>query len=283
MSDIKIVIDGKEVQVPNGSTVLDGAKILGITIPTLCHLDLHDTKMVNQTASCRVCVVEIEGRRNLAPSCATPAVEGMVIKTNTMRVLETRKTVTELILSDHPKDCLTCSQSGECELQDLSEMIGIRNISITGKEQSTYKKDHSTSIIRDMDKCIMCRRCETMCNEVQEVGALSGINRGFNAVVATAFELPLTETVCTHCGQCVAVCPVGALSEHDQTWDVVEALANPDKTVIVQVAPAVRVALGEEFGHEPGTIVTGKMVAALRQIGFDQVFDTDFSNTNHFC
>lgn len=277
MSDIKIVIDGKEIQVAKGSTVLEAAKSLNITIPTLCHLDLHDTKMVNQTASCRVCVVEVEGRRNLAPACATPVVDGMVIKTNTMRVLEARKTVTELILSDHPKDCLTCSQSGECELQDLAEMIGLREISITGTEQSTYKSDYSTSIIRDMDKCIMCRRCETMCNKVQEVGALSGINRGFDAVVAPAFELPLTETVCTHCGQCVAVCPVGALSENDHTWEVVEALADPDKTVVVQVAPAVRVAIGEEFGEEPGAIVTPKMVTALRQLGFDKVFDTDFA------
>ena len=277
MSEVRIVIDGKEIMVEKGTTVLEAAKKLNITIPTLCHLDLHDTKMVNQTASCRVCVVEIEGRRNLAPSCATPVVDGMVVKTNTMRVLDARKTVVELILSDHPKDCLTCSQSGECELQDLAEMIGIREIGITGTAQSTYKKDYSTSIIRDMDKCIMCRRCETMCNEVQEVGALSGINRGFDAVVATAFELPLTETVCTHCGQCVAVCPVGALSEHDHTWDVVEALACPDKTVVVQVAPAVRVALGEEFDQEPGSVVTPKMVAALKQLGFDQVFDTDFA------
>lgn len=277
MSDIKLIIDNKEVTVPANSTVLEAARELGITIPTLCHLDLHDTKMVNQTASCRVCVVEIDGRRNLAPACATPVTPGMVIKTNTMRVLEARKTVTEMILSDHPKECLTCSKSGSCELQDLSEMLGIREIRITGDAQSTYKKDYSTSIIRDMDKCIMCRRCETMCNKVQEVGALSGINRGFNAVVATAFELPLTETVCTHCGQCVAVCPVGALSEHDHTWAVVEALADPTKRVIVQVAPAVRVALGEEFGNEPGTIVTGKMVTALKQLGFDHVFDTDFA------
>ncbi len=277
MSDVNIVIDGKKITVPKNSTVLEAAKELGITIPTLCHLDLHDTKMVNQTASCRVCVVEVDGRRNLAPSCATPVVEGMVIRTNTMRVLEARKTVTELILSDHPKDCLTCAQSGTCELQDLTEMIGLREIRVTGNAQSTYKKDYSTSIIRDMDKCIMCRRCETMCNDVQEVGALSAINRGFDAVVATAFELPLTETVCTHCGQCVAVCPVGALSEADHTWSVVEAIACPDKTVIVQVAPAVRVAIGEEFGEEPGAIVTPKMVTALKQLGFDQVFDTDFA------
>jgi len=276
MSTITINIDGKEIQVEKGSTVLEASLQLGITIPTLCHLDLHDTKMVNQTASCRVCVVEVEGRRNLAPACATPVVDGMVIRTNTVRVLEARKTVVEMILSDHPKECLTCSQSGECELQDLAEMIGLREIRITGNAQSTYKEDYSTSIIRDMDKCIMCRRCETMCNDVQEVGALSGINRGFDSVVATAFELPLVETVCTHCGQCVAVCPVGALSENDHTWEVIEALACPDKTVIVQVAPAVRVALGEEFGHEPGTIVTDKMVTALRTLGFDQVFDTDF-------
>jgi len=277
MSDVNIVIDGKEIVVPKGSTVLEAAKELGITIPTLCHLDLHDTKMVNQTASCRVCVVEVDGRRNLAPSCATPVVEGMVIKTNTIRVMEARKTVVELILSDHPKDCLTCAQSGSCELQDLSEMIGLREIRITGDAQSTYKKDISRSIIRDMDKCIMCRRCETMCNDVQEVGALSAINRGFDSVVATAFELPLAETVCTHCGQCVAVCPVGALSEADHTWEVVEALANPEKTVIVQVAPAVRVAIGEEFGEDPGTIVTPQLVTALRSLGFDQVFDTDFA------
>lgn len=277
MSDINLVIDGKEVQVPAGSTVLDAAKKLGVKIPTLCHLDLHDTKMVNQTASCRVCVVEVAGRRNLAPSCATPALDGMVIRTNTIRVLEARKTVVELILSDHPKDCLTCSQAGECELQDLAEMIGLRKVDITGNSVSTYKMDHSMSIIRNMDKCIMCRRCETMCNDVQEVGALSAINRGFEAVVATAFELPLSETVCTHCGQCVAVCPVGALSENDHTWKVVEALACPDKTVIVQVAPAVRVALGEEFGHEPGTVVTGQLVTALKALGFDQVFDTDFA------
>lgn len=277
MSEVKITIDGKEVHVPKGSTILDAAKKLGIDIPTLCHLDLHDTKMVNKTASCRICVVEVEGRRNLAPSCATPAVDGMVVKTNTIRVLEARKTVLELLLSDHPKDCLTCAKSGQCELQDLAEKFGVREIRVTGDSQSTYELDHSPAIIRDMDKCIMCRRCETMCNEVQTVGALSGINRGFDAVVSPAFESPLSETVCTHCGQCVAVCPVGALTENDHTWKVVEALADPDKFVVVQTAPAVRVAIGEEFGQQPGTIVTGKMVTALRSLGFDRVFDTDFA------
>ncbi|GKX30467.1 NADH:ubiquinone oxidoreductase [Vallitalea longa] len=277
MSEVKITIDGKEVHVPKGSTILDAAKKLGIDIPTLCHLDLHDTKMVNKTASCRICVVEVEGRRNLAPSCATPAVDGMVVRTNTIRVLEARKTVLELLLSDHPKDCLTCAKSGQCELQDLAEKFGVREIRVTGDSQSTYKLDHSPAIIRDMDKCIMCRRCETMCNEVQTVGALSGINRGFDAVVSPAFESPLSETVCTHCGQCVAVCPVGALTENDHTWKVVEALADPDKFVVVQTAPAVRVAIGEEFGQEPGTIVTGQMVTALKSLGFNRVFDTDFA------
>ncbi|GMQ63119.1 NADH-dependent [FeFe] hydrogenase, group A6 [Vallitalea maricola] len=277
MSEVKITIDGKEVQVPKGSTILDAAKKLGIDIPTLCHLDLHDTKMVNKTASCRICVVEVEGRRNLAPSCATPVVDGMVVRTNTIRVLEARKTVLELLLSDHPKDCLTCAKSGRCDLQDLAEKFGVREVRVTGKSQSTYKQDYSPAIIRDMDKCIMCRRCETMCNEVQTVGALSGINRGFDAVVSPAFESPLSETVCTHCGQCVAVCPVGALTENDHTWKVVEALADPDKFVVVQTAPAVRVAIGEEFGKEPGSVVTGQMVTALRSLGFDRVFDTDFA------
>lgn len=276
MSEVKIIIDGREVQVPAGSTVLQAARKVDIDIPTLCHLDLHDIKMVNKSASCRICVVEVEGRRNLAPACATPVVDGMVVKTNTVRVLEARKTVLELLLSDHPKDCLVCAKSGECDLQDLAIRFGVREVRVTGKAQSTYKKDLSPSIIRDMDKCIMCRRCETMCNEVQTVGVLSGINRGFDAVVSPAFEVPLEESTCTYCGQCVQVCPVGALVEKDQSWEVVEALADPDKVVVVQTAPAVRVALGEEFGYEPGTIVTGQMAAALRKLGFDYVFDTDF-------
>ncbi len=274
---INITIDGKKVQVPAGSTILQAAQAVGIHIPTLCHLDLHDIKMVNQTASCRICVVEVEGRRNLAPACATPVAEGMVVHSNTLKVMEARRTVLELMLSDHPKDCLTCAKSGECELQELAELFNIRNIRVSGTSMSTYKKDISPSIIRDMDKCIMCRRCETMCNQVQTVGALSAVNRGFDAVVATSFEAPLNETVCTYCGQCVQVCPVGALTEHDSTWEVVEALNDPDKIVVVQTAPAVRAALGEEFGLEPGTLVTGQMAAALRRLGFDYVFDTDFA------
>jgi len=277
MSYVKVTIDGKQVEIPTGSTVLQAAQKVGIHISTLCHLDLHDIKMVNKSASCRICVVEVEGRRNLAPACATPVFDGMEVKTNTIRVLNARRVVLELLLSDHPKDCLICPKSGDCELQDLAEKFGLREVRFKDAAQSTYRKDYSRTIIRDMDKCIMCRRCETMCNEVQTVGALSGINRGFDAVVAPAFEVNLEDSVCTHCGQCVAVCPVGALSEKDHTWSVVEELANPDKVVVVQTAPAVRAALGEEFGLEPGTLVTGKMVAALKQLGFDYVFDTDFA------
>jgi len=200
----------------------------------------------------------------------------MKVKTHTARVLNARKTVLELMLSDHPFDCLVCAKNGTCDLQKMAQDLGIRKIHYQG-EQSTYKEDYSPSIIRDMDKCIMCRRCETMCNDVQTCGVLSGINRGFEAVVAPAYEQDLEKSPCTYCGQCIAVCPTGALTEVDHSNKVVRALADPTKTVVVQTAPAVRAALGEEFGMEAGTLVTGKMVAALRRLGFDQVFDTDFA------
>jgi NADP-reducing hydrogenase subunit HndD len=212
----------------------------------------------------------------LRPACKTECAEGMAVNTHSIRVINARRTVMELILSDHPFDCLICAKSGKCDLQSLAQKLGIRSIPFKG-EQSHYKGDESPAIIREMDKCIMCRRCETACNEVQTVGVLSAINRGFNSVVAPAFEMDLDHTNCTFCGQCVAVCPTGALTEQDNTWKVMDAIVNPAKTVVVQAAPAVRAALGEEFGMEPGTLVTGKMAAALRKLGFDHVFDTDFA------
>jgi NADP-reducing hydrogenase subunit HndD len=278
MDLVKLTIDGKTVEVPKGTTLHKAAKSIGIDIPVLCYMDLKDLNIENKPGGCRICSVEVEGRRNLAPSCSTDVAEGMVVKTSSLRVMNARRTVLELILSDHPKDCLICAKSGNCELQDMAIRLGVRKI--PGQEfaeMSTYRTDTSPSIIREMDKCIMCRRCETMCNDFQTVGALSAINRGFMAVVAPAFEMNLEHSSCTYCGQCVAVCPTGALTEVDHTPNVINALNDPSKTVIVQTAPAVRAALGEEFGLEAGTLVTGKMVSALKSLGFDYVFDTDFA------
>ncbi len=276
MELIKITIDNKVVEVEKGTTILKAAQQNGIEIPTLCYMELKDLNIQNKPGGCRICVVEVEGRRNLAPSCVTECFEGMVIHTHSIRVINSRRTVLELMLSDHPFDCLICPKSGNCDLQSLAQKLGVREIHYQG-EQSTYRKDYSPSIIRDMDKCIMCRRCEMMCNDFQTVGVLSGINRGFESVVSTAFDQLLEKSVCTYCGQCIAVCPVGALTEADLTGKVIRAIANPAKKVIVQTAPAVRAALGEEFGFEPGTLVTGKMVAALRRLGFDYIFDTDWA------
>jgi NADP-reducing hydrogenase subunit HndD len=266
------------VEVPAGTTIYKAAKQLDINIPVLCYMDLKDLNIENKPGGCRICSVEVEGRRNLAPSCSTAVAEGMVVRTNSMRVINARRTVLELIISDHPKDCLSCAKSGNCDLQDMAVKLGVREI--PGQEyaeMSTYRLDTSPSIIRDLDKCIMCRRCETMCNDFQTVGALNAVNRGFEAVVAPAFEMNLEHSPCTYCGQCVAVCPTGALTEVDHTGKVIAALNDPTKTVVVQTAPAVRAALGEEFGMEPGTRVTGQMVTALKQLGFDYVFDTDFA------
>jgi len=277
LSLVTLKINNKEVQVEQGKTILDAAEKLNIKIPTLCYLNLHDKKTENKPGSCRVCVVEVEGRRNLAPACCTPATQGMVIKTNSPRALSARKTVLELLLSDHPNECLTCAKSMNCELQQLAAEYGIRNIEFSGDKSICQKEDNNYSIARDTSKCILCRRCETVCNEVQKVGAISSINRGFNTTVAPAFGTDLINTKCTFCGQCVSVCPTGALVEKDNTPKVWRALADNDKVVVVQTAPAVRAALGEEFGVEAGTSVTGKMVAALRSLGFDKVFDTDFA------
>lgn len=276
MEMINLTIDNKSIVVKKGTTILEAAASIGVDIPTLCHMHLHDMSIENKPGGCRVCVVEVKGRRNLAPACCTEATEGMEISSHSIRAINARRTIVELILSDHPSDCLVCAKSGNCELQDLAHHLGIREIHYQG-EQSHYREDTSPAIIREMDKCILCRRCETMCNEVQTVGVLSTINRGFEAVVSPAFEMNLDHSSCTYCGQCVAVCPTGALTEVDQTGAVIRALSDPEKTVVVQTAPAVRAALGEEFGLPAGTLVTGKMSAALRRLGFNYVFDTDFA------
>ncbi len=276
MEMINLTIDNKPVVVKKGTTVLEAATSIGIHIPTLCYMKLDDLNIENKPGGCRICVVEVKGRRNLAPACCTDAAEGMEISTHTIRAINARRTVMELILSDHPSDCLICAKSGNCDLQDMAHRLGIREIHYKGA-QSMYREDTSPAIIREINKCILCRRCEMMCNEVQTVGVLSAINRGFDAVVAPAFEMNLDHSVCTYCGQCVAVCPTGALTEVNHTAAVVRALYDPTKTVVVQTAPAVRAALGEEFGMEAGTLVTGKLVAALRRLGFDYVFDTDFA------
>ena len=273
---INVTIDKKALQVPEGTTILKAARMAGIDIPTLCYFELNGMNFENKPGGCRVCMVEVKGRRNLAPACATDVTEGMEVFTSSPRVLKARKTVIELILSDHPNDCLQCEKSGDCELQALATRMGIRRIPFNG-EQSTYKIDSTLSVYRDMDKCVYCRRCETMCNKFQSAGALSGVNRGFPSVVGTSFSKPLGDTSCINCGQCVQVCPVGALTLVDNIQDVLNAIADPKKTVVVQTAPAVRVALGEEFGMKPGEIVTGKMAAGLRRLGFDKVFDTDWS------
>ena len=274
--NITLKIDNREISVPKGTTILEAARELGIDIPTLCYMNLKDLCIKNAPASCRICVVEVDGRKNLAPSCATRCENGMNVHTNTMRVLNARRTVLELMLSDHPSDCLVCAKSGSCELQAVAIKLGIREIPFQGT-QTEYKVDLSPSIRRDATKCIYCRRCEMMCNDIQTVGALGAVNRGFDSVVMPAFDQALQDSECTFCGQCVAVCPVGALTELDHTNRLIKDLANPDKTVIVQTAPAVRAPLGEEFGFPAGTSVTGKMVAALRKLGFAKVFDTDFA------
>ena len=274
---VNLKINDQPVSVEAGSTILQAAEELEIRIPTLCHFQMDCFNLEHRNGSCRVCVVEVEGRPNLAPACSTPVTEGMVVHTNTLRAINARRTILDLLLSDHPKDCLTCPKTLNCQLQALAQELGLHHLLFKG-EQSTYNRDLSSkAIARDLDKCIMCRRCETACGTVQTVGVLSGVGRGFRAVVAPAGLKPLAETECVFCGQCVQVCPVGALSEMDYKYPVWRALNDSTKTVVVQTAPAVRVAIGEAFGLEPGSISTGKMVTALRKLGFDKVFDTDFA------
>lgn len=270
LEKVKIIIDGIDVEVSKGTTVLEAARLTGIHIPSLCYL-----KDICKTSSCRVCVVEIGPR--LIASCTLVAEEGMNIKTNTPRVREARKAVVELLLSNHKRECTTCTRNENCELQSLSKDLNIRDIRFEGEKTIMEVDASSTSVVRDAEKCILCGRCIAACGDIQTVHAIGYANRGFNTVVTPAYNKPMAETVCINCGQCILVCPVGALQEKESLREVWKAIENPSKYVVVQTAPAVRVALGEEFGMPVGTRVTGKMVAALRKLGFNQVFDTDFA------
>lgn len=272
METVNLKINGMEVSVPAGSTILEAARAAGIEIPTLCYL-----KDVSQTGSCRMCLVEVKGGRALQAACVYPVSEGLEVYTNTPKVRDARKITLELILSNHERKCLTCVRSRNCELQTLADELGVTEISYEGIRNEYPIDDLSPSIVRDNNKCVLCRRCVNMCKNIQTVGAIDTVNRGFKTQIACAFEKSLNAVSCVNCGQCIAVCPVGALREKDSTDEVWSALADSGKHVVVQTAPAVRAALGEEFGMEMGTPVTGKMVAALRRLGFDKVFDTDFA------
>ena len=281
MSDCTVKINGKQVTVPSGSTILEAAEKLNINIPTLCYCKELGCGVSNKPASCRICLVEASGIRPrpiLVPACATPITNDRVeVWTNSQRALNARRTVLELLLSDHPKDCLTCPKNQDCELQKLAAEFEIRDIEFQGAQNKFPIDDSSEAIVRDLSKCIMCRRCETVCNKVQTVGTLTGYGRGFSAKVGTPNMIPLADTSCTFCGQCVNACPVGAISGISYVKKVWAAINDPTKTVIVSTAPAVRVAVGQEFGFEPGRPVTGRLVAGLRALGFDKVFDTDFA------
>ncbi|MGI6571169.1 MAG: NADH-dependent [FeFe] hydrogenase, group A6 [Caldicoprobacterales bacterium] len=272
MEMVKLTIDGIQVEVPKGTTVLEAARAANIQIPTLCYL-----KGVNEIGACRMCLVEVKGARNLQASCVYPAADGMEVKTNTVSIRKARRVNLELILSNHDRKCLTCVRSENCELQALSKQLGVDDIRYDGERIDYAVDDFSTSIVRDPNKCILCRRCVATCRDVQGIGAIGATERGFRSIVEPAFDKSISDVNCINCGQCIEACPVGALREKDDTDRVWEALSNPDLHVVVQTAPAVRVALGEEFGMPIGTRVTGKMVAALRRLGFDRVFDTDFA------
>ncbi|KSV58038.1 NADH-dependent [FeFe] hydrogenase, group A6 [Acetivibrio ethanolgignens] len=270
---INLKINGMDISAPEGSTILEAARLAHIEIPTLCFL-----KEINEIGACRICVVEVKGARSLVASCVYPVNEGMEVWTNTPKVLDSRKKTLQLILSNHNRSCLSCVRSGSCELQTLAKELGVDDEGYyDGIKTPTEIDDSAAHMIRDNSKCILCRRCLAVCEKVQDIGVIGANNRGFHTQIGCAFDMDLADTSCVSCGQCITVCPTGALSEKDSTEDVFKAIADPEKHVIVQVAPAVRAAIGEAFGLPIGTNAEGQMIAALRRLGFDKVFDTDFS------
>ena len=268
--DIFLTIDGIEIKVPKGTTILEAAKHAGIDIPTLCFL-----KDINEVGDCRMCIVEVEGRKGFATACIQTVEEGMIVHTHTPNVLEARHVILDLIISNHAKDCLTCTRSGNCELQTLAVKFNVLNVEFPGEMTKHKIDDLSPSIVRDFNKCILCRRCVAACKNVQKIGAIDCINRGFESCISTVGDNSLNDVNCTNCGQCIQACPTGALHEKETINDVWVKLKDPETYVVVQTAPAVRVALGEEFGMPIGTNVTGKMVTALKRLGFNKVFDTN--------
>lgn len=267
---VNLVIDGKQISVPEGTTILQAALQNGIDIPTLCFL-----KEINEVGDCRMCLVEVEGRKGFATSCIQKVEEGMNIKTHSPEVIEARKVVLDLILSNHHRDCLTCSRNGNCELQELSIKFNVNKVEFEGEKTEHEIDDKSPSLVRNFNKCILCRRCVATCKKVQEIGAIDCSERGFSSCISTTNNCSLNDVNCTFCGQCIEACPTGALKEKENIEDVWKKIKDENTYVIVQVAPAVRVALGEEFNMPIGTNVKGKMVTALKQIGFDKVFDTN--------
>jgi NADH dehydrogenase/NADH:ubiquinone oxidoreductase subunit G len=271
---VELTIDGKTVSVKEGTTILEAARQAGIHIPTLCAY-----KELNHfPGACRVCVVEVDRARSLVASCVYPVAKGMKVRTNSPRVRRARRAVVEFLLSDHPQDCNICQKSGSCELQAVAELVGVRDVRVDRTDFSVHRiDDSSAALVRDASKCINCLRCVTVCAEVQGVSLLTPEGRGFGSKVVPALGADLENSACTYCGQCAVVCPTGAIVEKDDTEKVWAALEDPAKHVVVQEAPAIRAQLGEEFGMPPGSLVTGKMIAALRRLGFDKVFDTNFT------
>ena len=270
MEEIEIIIDGKKAKATADQTILQVAKNIGIEIPTLCYL-----KNVNEPASCRVCVVEVEGARNLVTACSTKVRAGMVVKTNTSKVIRARKTALELLLSNHNKNCLNCPKNLKCDFQRLCEQFHCDTEKYAGA-MNEYKIDDSNhAIVRDMSKCILCGKCVAVCAKKQGCSAITKINRGFDTQVGTAFDKCMQESSCVGCGQCVLVCPTGALTQKNNLKSVLDILEKEDVIKVAQVAPAVRVSIAEEFGADIGTFAEGKMVSALKEIGFDYVFDVN--------